>query len=282
MILAPIAILLLFVGFGAIVGLIVLLVNPRTRPVGLGILAALLLLVVLGWFWRAPSSAPMPSDVAAGRQTSSVTTRSVPVAPDAIGSSRERGSAADKAAPHGGVLSALGHALADLFPHGGKSPPPSPSRPLAASHPSPAAEPVGARPDWVDAAPHYADNAYVMPIAVGPYTTRLECEAVLPEALQQAVAKYVELYLGPEAAQRARLTFVREQLVRQEWEETVETSVGRMVVLHLELRFTTWMQDAIRDALRQATAAGRLRVAAIGLGGVLAVLGVLFGYLKLT
>jgi hypothetical protein len=34
--------------------------------------------------------------------------------------------------------------------------------------------------------------------------------------------------------------------------------------------------------VRQETAAGRLRVAAIGLGGVLAVLGVLLCYLKLT
>jgi hypothetical protein len=272
---------LLFVGFGAIVGLIVLLANPRTRAVGLGILAAVLLLVVLGWFWQTLSFAPMPSDVAAGRQTPGATARSAFVPPEAIGSSREQGSAADKAPPHRNVLSAISHALAGLFPYGGKSP-------LAASPPPPLPPPAAGRPDWVDAPPRYADNAYVMSIPVGPFETREQCEAEVPQALQEAVEKYAAIYVGAGAAGRWDWdpADLRRRLLRDEWQEPVETSFGPMVVLHLRLAFDRQMQEgvqaAVQAAARREATAGRLRVAAIGLGGVLAVLGVLLGYLKLT
>jgi hypothetical protein len=283
---APIAILLLFVGFGAIVGLIVLLANPRTRPVGLTILAAVVLLVVLGWFWLgagAPSYAPLPSGLATVRQTPSATVPSAPVPPDAIGSAREQGSAADKAPPRGGVLSAIGHALADVLPHSVRPPTVEVS---GNSKPSPpaarAAPPAAGRPDWVDAAPHYADNAYVMSIPVGPFETREQCEAEVPQALQEAVERYAAIYVGAGAAGRWDWdpADLRRRLLREEWQEPVETSFGPMVVLHLRLAFDRQMQEGVQAAVRREATAGRLRVAAIGLGGVLLALAVVFACLK--
>jgi hypothetical protein len=288
-ILPMIAILLLFVGLGAIVGLIVLLVNPRTRPIGVGVLVVLALLLpgaVLFWWVGAPSSAPMP--VATTRPpppSIAALSPSLTVPPDAIGFSREQGSAADKAAPRGGVLSALGHALAGVLPHNVK---PSKVEVSGGSKPSsPAAKtapPAAGRPDWVDAPPRYADNAYVMPIPVGPFETRQQCEAEVPQALQEAVKNYAAIYLGAGAAGHLDrdAAELRRRLVREEWEEPVETSYGPMLILHLRLAFDRAMQDSVREAVRQETAAARLRLVALGLGGVLVVLGVLFGCLKLT
>jgi hypothetical protein len=284
------------VAWGALVGIALLLAglatllrNPRTRPIGVGVLVVLALLLpgaVLFWWVGAPSSAPMP--VATTRPpppSIAALSRSLTLPPDAIGSSREQGSAADKAPPRGGVLSAIGHALADVLPHNVK---PSKVEVSGGSKPSsPAAKtapPAAGRPDWVDAPPRYANNAYVMPIAVGPFETRQQCEAEVPQALQVAVNEYSAIYLGAGAAGRldGDTAELRRRLVRAEWEEPVETSFGPMLILHLRLAFDRAMQDSVREAVRQETAAGRLRVAAIGLGGVLAVLGVLLCYLKLT
>jgi hypothetical protein len=268
--------ILLGLALAAIVGLIVLLVHPRTRWLGLAIASAGLALLLTGLFSKSVHvSRPAVGDSAQGSPAPAVVSSSPgSPPPETAAPVRQAVSAAAKPAPRGGVLAAIGRAVAAALSPGGS---------LATSRPAPPAKPQAtARPAWVDAPPHYADNAYLMPVAVGPYTTRLECDAAVPEALQQAVAKYVEAYLGPEAARHTPAEFTREQLVGQQWEETVESSVGRMITLHLELRFTAAMQDALRDALRQATAAERLRWAAGGLAGVLALLGALFGYLKLT
>ena len=48
------------------------------------------------------------------------------------------------------------------------------------------------RPAWIDAAPQVVDGAYQTSITVGPYTTRGECDAKLPEALQESLDHYVE------------------------------------------------------------------------------------------
>jgi len=278
----------------ALGGLAALLRNPRTRPVGVGLVVVLVLSLPVALFLKlvhVRSTPPMPSDMAGAQPWPpgvAASSRPVPVPPAAIGSPREQESAAAKPAPHGGVLSAIGHALAGVVPHNGK---PSKAEVAGSSKPSPpaaakAAPPAAGRPAWVDAPPRYVDNAYLVPIAAGPYTTQQECEADMPAALEAALDKYIEQYVGPEAARRVRLPDsgydLRRQLVRQEWVETVQTSLGEMVVLHAQLEVDRKVQDRIRDALRQATAAGRLWVAAAGLGGVLALLGVLFGYLKLT
>jgi hypothetical protein len=236
---------LLLAGVGSLVAaavlvvLVLLVANPRTRPVVLTILAVLAvsLLVPLLAFHLHTSSARMSRDeeaVAVGSAVQSPTHGAKPsVGPDA--------------------------------------------KP---------AQPVG--PAWVDAAPQYSDNAYVMPVTVGPYTTGAECEAEVYPALENALAEYIKLLLGPAAAQRrVRLPDsgyqLRQQCVRQEWVETFQSpTVGPMVELHLQLVFDGKMQDRIRDALRQSIVAGRLRLAGVALAAVLALLAIVYAALKLT
>ena len=123
-----------------------------------------------------------------------------------------------------------------------------------------------------------------MSVTVGPYTTRLECEAKLPEALQPAVAEYVEIYLGPEAARSVQSCSeeLRRQLVKEKLEETVQTSLGPMVQLHARLAFDTKIQERLRDQWRQVIVAGRLQRVAAALGIMLALLALLFAYLKMS
>lgn len=203
----------------------------------------------------------------------------------------------------GSVIGALGHALASAVPHKDKKAPatvaakttspktttaktavkPDEPKPAVAT-PKKVDPAVAKRPEWVGAAPKFTDDAYIMSVTVGPYTTRLECEAKLPEALQPAVAEYVEIYLGPEAARAVRPSSeeLRRQLVKEKAEETVQTSMGPMVQLHARLAFDTKIQEWLRDEWRGGIIAGRLRRVAAALAIVLGLLALLFTYLKLT
>lgn len=121
---------------------------------------------------------------------------------------------------------------------------------------------------------------YQEAITVGPYTTPLECEANLPDAVREAVEQYVELSVGPQAARGARWFDDRScrELIKDRWEEVRQSSVGPMTQLHLLLRF----DQKIRDHIFKAGVVGqRLWLIAVGLTGGLGLLAVAFGYLKI-
>ena len=122
-----------------------------------------------------------------------------------------------------------------------------------------------------------------MSIAVGPYTTRAECDAKLPEALQEALDHYVNMSLGDQAVDDIRLPadYLREQLVKAQWEETRQLSVGPMTWLHVLLQFDRKIKDRILEEHRQAIIGRRLHVAATWSAIALALLTVAFGYLKI-
>ena len=138
------------------------------------------------------------------------------------------------------------------------------------------------RPAWVDAPPQVVGDSYQMSIVVGPYTTRGECEAKLPEALQEALGRYVEMAIGSEAVGMVQLpaAYMRQEVCRAEWEETRQYSVGPMIRLHYRLQFDRPFKARVQEAYRDAVIARRLRVvggwAALGLS----LLALCFGYLK--
>ena len=152
---------------------------------------------------------------------------------------------------------------------------------------SKAAEPPAAaeRPDWIRAEPRRVGDTYRMSIDVGPYTTRLECDAHLPEALQEALDEYVELCLGTEAAGKVRLTpdELRKALIKEQWEETRQyETVGPMRHLHVLLAFDPKFKDHVQQQWRREVVAGRLWGAGGAVAATLSVLLVAFGYLKIT
>jgi len=148
---------------------------------------------------------------------------------------------------------------------------------------SPAAARAEAQPDWIDAPPRSVGDAYRMSIAVGPYTTRAECDAQLPSALQEALDRYVEACLGEEVRRRIVLPadYLR-QLVKDQWEEVGKYSVGPMTRLHVLLEFDRKAKDRVLDQLRRSAVARRLWFAGFGWTAWLAMLGGVYGYLRIA
>ena len=109
------------------------------------------------------------------------------------------------------------------------------------------------RPAWVDAGPQLVDDVYQMVVSVGPYTTLLECDAKLPEAIRRAVDEYAEIALGSDVVGTAWLpdaAFCR-QLIKDRWQEVKPYSVGPMTQLYVLLQFDRKAKEGIADACRQ-------------------------------
>jgi hypothetical protein len=158
--------------------------------------------------------------------------------------------------------------------------PPTESNDAAAK---PAEKSVNARPAWAEAPPRSIGDAYQTSIVVGPYTTRQECDAKLPEALQAALDHYVETAIGPDAVGMIQLPveYLRRNVVVNQWEETRQYSVGPMIRLHAQLQFDAHGKGRVLDAYRQAIVVGRLWAVAAWAAMGLSLLTVCFAYLKL-
>lgn len=147
---------------------------------------------------------------------------------------------------------------------------------------SAAAPSAPAKPAWVDASPSRQGEVYQTTVVVGPFTTRAECDAKTPEEVQKALDHYVEIAIGPEAVGMVQLPddYLRESVIVDQWEETRSYSVGPMVQLHLRLQFNAHVKGRVEVAYREAVVAARLRVfggwSVIGLS----FLAVGFSYLK--
>jgi hypothetical protein len=143
---------------------------------------------------------------------------------------------------------------------------------------------VPARPTWVDAPPGRAGNDYIATASVGPHATRALCDRDMTAELRRVTDEFIERLIGePGAAARVALPLARIQrdIVQEEYQEPVQASFGPMIKLHARLKFDKRMQDTIESEHRQALMHERLRHTAAGAGLLLALVGTLFGYLKL-
>jgi hypothetical protein len=125
-------------------------------------------------------------------------------------------------------------------------------------------------------------GAYQTAISIGPYATRDECDAKLPDAFQEALDRYADACLDENIARRVRLPsdYVRRQVVKDKWEETRQYSVGRMIHLHVLLEFDRQVKERILEACRQTLVAGRLWWAGGTFAAVWGILAVLYEGLK--
>jgi hypothetical protein len=140
------------------------------------------------------------------------------------------------------------------------------------------------RPAWVNAPPQLIGDVYQMSISVGPYTTRAECDAKLPDELQAALGQYVQACLGGQATLRdinLPPDYLRQQVVKAEWQEDRAYSVGPMTQLHLLLKFDRKVKDRVLEEHRRVVVDERLWVAGVWAAIGLGLLTAAFGYLKL-
>jgi hypothetical protein len=277
----------------AIAGLVLLLANKKTRPIGLAVLAVPAVLMILGLFllitWRTaverndarmvgaqidPTGATaVPEDVAAEEKLETE-------AATADAASSEDGG---EVRP-GGVLRAVGLAIARAADNAKRR---REMGDIEIETPAPSStttEPSlgeSERPAWVDAEPHREGDVYKMVIAVGPYSTKAECEEKLPDELQQAVGQYAAALIGPGARDLSLpLDFVQRRVVKERWAEEKDYSVGPMFNLHVLLAFDREAKGRIEHLWRDVVVGERL----VGVGGllllVLLFLSIIYAYLK--
>ena len=157
------------------------------------------------------------------------------------------------------------------------SSPPSASRPAS----SPSSPPK--RPHWVDNPPQPSPDTYEVAINSEPWKTRLECERALADKIDLAVDDYVAWRLGEKARSFVRLphSYVRHNVIQEQWLEKVHSSVGDMLNLHALLRFDSQTDKAIEEQWHQLLVTGRIVGSAAILGALVALLTVIYGYLKI-
>lgn len=274
----------------ALFGVIALLANPRTRVVGIVLMVVPLPLALLAavYLFVAPSEVHYAQQEAT-REAETIRAeatwrREVQRGHEVPGyRAVPDGSAVEVTARSGDVPPVQTQGVIPV-PDAKK---PSPAAPSSSSPSKPSSAEVK-RPDWVGQRPHRVSGVYQMAVATDPGMNRQECEADMPEVLNQAVAKYVnEVYLphNSEAARRVRLPldFIRSRLVKEEWEEPVEVSLSEapLVRLHALLEFDRTANTRIDDAWQKAVVQHRVWNSAAVLGGLLTVLAVAWGYLKI-
>ncbi|MBN1910587.1 MAG: hypothetical protein JW818_12655 [Pirellulales bacterium] len=140
------------------------------------------------------------------------------------------------------------------------------------------------RPAWVGAPDGRYGKGYQMVIKIGPYTSRSVCEQGMPRALEEAAREYAQRLLGRSTHGQDLLSYeyMRERIVKEEWEEQVEEVIPGepMVSLHLLLRFDEDDNRRIKGGLHENQVKRRVAIVGSILGGFLLVLGLTFGALK--
>jgi len=153
---------------------------------------------------------------------------------------------------------------------------------VAAAAP-PTSAPTTTRPVWVDHPPQPSEGAYEVAVKAGPWKTRLECEQAMADEVDWAVETYVAWKIGEEARSHVRLPhdYLRREVIRQQWLEKINTSLGEMFNLHALLRFDGQTDKLLQSQWGETLAMGRVVGSGAILGAVLVLLTVVWGYLKI-
>jgi len=145
--------------------------------------------------------------------------------------------------------------------------------------PAPPAPP----PKWLDEPIGLINGVYYTIVVAGPHSTRVDCDEELPAKLTEAVDRYIDSYLGEGASRIVSLppSYVKDEIVKADYEETYNASFGPMKNLHVQLAFDRKVCSELKRRYHNALADVRMKEVAIGGGSVLLLLGAMFSYLKL-
>ncbi len=159
------------------------------------------------------------------------------------------------------------------------TPPPSPAPSAAATATG------GPRPAWIDAPPKLVNTVYSMSIRSGLYASLPECQRELDSELKRAADQYIRDWQKDEGAAElvdVSLDYLHHHVKKAEYSEVIESeSVGPMHQVYALLEFDDPAREDFRRVLHDAVVNGRLWYAGSGAALVLALLGTLYGYLRL-
>jgi len=152
--------------------------------------------------------------------------------------------------------------------------------------------PTGELADWVGTPPQKVKGVYRMPIKVGPYSTREECDQELPKELRAAIDQYAATYLGRGVRGQIRLPidYVKREIVKDECEQKKEVKISPegqpekfadVLYVHVLLEFDREVNARIEEEWNKALVTERL--GGVGVLGVLVfvLLGAVWSYLKI-
>ncbi|MDP6446710.1 MAG: hypothetical protein QF805_23160, partial [Pirellulaceae bacterium] len=142
------------------------------------------------------------------------------------------------------------------------------------------------RPTWVEGEDNLDGDVHTIAVASDLHFRQADCERPLLHATRNAVAQYVNSHLHED---RASLLisfdddFVNHRLVSTDgrYDEVIEVSVGKMYQSHRLLEFDNTFRREIDRRWQDVVATGRLLTLGLGSFGVLGLMGIAFGYLRL-
>jgi hypothetical protein len=170
------------------------------------------------------------------------------------------------------------------------------------------------RPAWVDEPPKNIGNVRRQVIVAGDFVTLEECNREADRQLYVVtfdhlkelcgdaeldrisvpVVKLEDGRLQPSAAEFAArqyakntlnrmgvgIDFIRREIAKKEYVETVERSVGPMKQLYVQVEFSPSIDQELRQRWEEVRRQDRFAVVGVGAGSVLGLLGLVFGLLK--
>jgi hypothetical protein len=141
------------------------------------------------------------------------------------------------------------------------------------------------RPAWVDAPARLANSTYSIAVKSGLYASLPECQRALDTEIKREADHYINEYLGdPGAAQRVDIPidYLKTNVKKAEFGESVKSeSVGTMYQIHALMEFDDNARADFHQRRHDSLVTERLWVAGAGAAVVLALVGTLYGYLKL-
>ncbi|HEV3137393.1 MAG TPA: hypothetical protein VGZ26_05805, partial [Pirellulales bacterium] len=139
------------------------------------------------------------------------------------------------------------------------------------------------RPEWVDKPGKLVDSVYRVSINSGPYVTIPECQGHLDLQMKLAADQYIDDYLGEGARQVVDISpgYLRRHVKKAEFNEVITSTVGPMQQIHALLEFDDSVRADFQHRWHAAVVGRRLWFVGASTGLVLALLGTLYGYLRL-
>jgi hypothetical protein len=148
------------------------------------------------------------------------------------------------------------------------------------------------RPAWVDASPKRVGNTWRDVIVTDEFATKEECDREADRLLLQATYAHIQVLRQrfdrgpwPEPAEPYPLgitiDYIRREIARDEYLETVERSFGPMKKLYTLVEFTPAVDRELRARWDGYRRQARLATVGAGAGLVLGVLGLAWGLLRL-
>jgi hypothetical protein len=222
-------------------------------------------------------SKPAAENTAAAADVAAATT---PVAPEAPAAPVAPHSSATAIAPAPPAIPAIPTPPAVM-----KSPPKLMARiaPTATPEKQPTMPLQRERPAWLDQPGGREGDVYYETVMVERYTTPADAEDALARELVERTKAYVDRYLGEGSSKLFVVppAFIHDHLVKDRYQEAVESSVGPMVNAYARLGFDGRTRARLQRMHRDAQTENNLLSVAGGAAGVLLILGAVFGYLKL-